>query len=153
MNASGGTTVEVANNTHEGVKGCGKLDLVAKQPGGITKTTTLQRLAPVPNLRSNRFLAKHAAKTSGKEVGILGDMAYLGSGESACCFHVGNSEIYAIEQYRCAAQPAAEGVEEVQQRDVIDEHKILRYPNEIIIRDTAKAVGIKLTGKWEPCEG
>lgn len=43
--ASTGVTVEDANDTHEKAKSYGKLYLFVKQPGGIVKTPTLQRVA------------------------------------------------------------------------------------------------------------
>lgn len=41
IQASPGTTAEVANDTHENVKGYGKLDLLVKHPGEMAKATTL----------------------------------------------------------------------------------------------------------------
>lgn len=66
--ASPGSTVEIANDSHEEVKGCGKRDLLVKQPGGIVKTTTLQKVALpiIPHLRHNLFGVKQTAKTSAK---------------------------------------------------------------------------------------
>lgn len=71
VTASPGTTVEVANDTHEeGVKGYGKLDLLVKEPGGIVKATTLQRVALLiaHNIYRNPLSAKQATNTSGKEM-------------------------------------------------------------------------------------
>lgn len=41
--ANPGTAVEVAQDTHDEVKGNGKLGLLVKQPRGIVDTATLQR--------------------------------------------------------------------------------------------------------------
>lgn len=70
------TTLEIVSDTHEEVKDYGKLDLLVKQPGGIVKTTTLQRVARVLNPRRNLLSAKQAANTSRKDVIIHGDKAY-----------------------------------------------------------------------------
>lgn len=75
VTASRGTTVKIAEDTQEEVNGSGKLDPPVKQPEETVKTTTLHRVARVPNLRRNLLPAKQAAETSGKEVRIQADKA------------------------------------------------------------------------------
>lgn len=72
-----------------------------------------------------------------------------GSDESVCCSHVGNSTLYVIETNTTAAQSTATCVNAGRQHDAMGMHDILRHPNEYITKNTDRAVGIELTGKWE----
>lgn len=45
------------------------------------------------------------------------------------------------------------GIKAVQQRDVVDMHKILGHPVEEVARDTAKAIVIELTGNGKHAKG
>lgn len=94
---SPGTAEEVTNETQAFPKGSGTGNLVVKQPGGTVQTVALQGGSLVPNLRRDLLSAKQAAKTSVKDVRIHDNKAYLGCGESACSFHVGNSGLNVIE--------------------------------------------------------
>lgn len=128
ISANSGTTLEVANNTHEKVEGYSKLDLLIKQSG-----ETL-----VPKLRHNLRSAKQAPKTSGEEVRIHEDTARFGSDKQACCFHVGSSDLYAIETERNASQTTTLPAAYFQQRDVSDVHKVLGQSHDNIAREALK---------------
>lgn len=63
-----------------------------------------------------------------KKVRILGGRAYLGGGEFARCFHVGNSGLHIIETTRSVAQQTTLGVRAVRHH-LVDMLKILGRPH------------------------
>lgn len=146
--------MEVANDTHEEVKGYGKLYLLIKQSGGAVKATTLQRVAL---LLFRIFAVPAVSGTGGKYSGEGGQNPRRKGvpGERRVYMLLPRGELGTINHRNksIAAQPAALDVQAVQQYKLMGIHNILGHPNEKTTRDTTEAVGIELTGKWEHYEG
>lgn len=63
-----------------------------------------------PKYRRSLLSVKRTTKISGKEVRFCDDKGFLGSGQSACCFHLGSSRLYAMKTTRTINVDEAEEI-------------------------------------------
>ena len=147
-----GGMIEVADKTLLSVQGYGGLTLELQQPGGIT-AVTLQNIAHVPALGCNLLSMRRASERSGEYFINYPNEAQLGLGNNTICtFRLGESGLFEVMGRRCSnTENRALSSRALPSRGEIEMHRLLGHPSEQITRDTAKKLGVKLSGLWAPC--
>ena len=150
--AAPGDTVEVADKTSLPVQGYGGLTLELQQPDSIT-AITLQNVAHVPALGCNLLSTRRASERSGEPFINYPNKAQLGLGKNTICtFHLGESGLVGVMGRRCSnTENRALSSRALLSRGVMEMHRLLGHPSEQITRDTAKQLGVQLSGSWTPC--
>ena len=144
--------VEVVNKTLLPVRGYGGLTLELQQPGGIT-AATLQNIVHVLALGRNLLSTRRASERSGEPFINYPNKAQLGLGKTTICtFRLGESDLFEVTGRRCnKPKNRALSSRALLSRGVMEMHRLLGHPSERITRDTAKQLGINLSGPWTPC--
>ena len=141
-----GDVVEVADKTLLLVQGYGGLTLELQQPGGIT-AVTLQKVARVPALGRNLFYTRRASERSGEPSINYPNKAQLDLGENTkCTFRLGESGLFEVMGRRCNHENRASSLRALLSRGVMEMDQLLSHPSEQITRDTAKKLGVELSG-------
>lgn len=99
------------------------MQLWVNQPGR-TRTSTLDKVALVPDLGQNLLLAKQTSRISGQKISICNYEASLGSGENSWRFHSGGLKMHVMEATQSAVQVTAVDSTPLHQRDVMELHKL-----------------------------
>ena len=144
--AAPGDMVEVADKTLVLVQGYGGLTLELQQPGGIT-TVTLQKVAHVPALGRNLLSTRRASERSGEPFINYSNMAQLGLGKNTICtFRLGESGLFEVMGRRCSnTENRALPSRALLSHGVMELHRVLGHPSELITRDTAKRFNVTKT--------
>ena len=147
-----GDMVEVADKTLLPVQEYGGLTLELQQPGGIT-AVTLQKVAHVPALRRNLLSTRRASERSGEPFVNYPNKTQLGLGKNTICtFGLGETGLFEVMGRRCSnTENRALSSRALLLRGVMEMHRLLGHPSEKITRDTAKKLGVELSGPWTPC--
>ena len=139
--------VEVADKTLLPVQEYGGLTLELQQPGGIT-AVTLQKVAHVPALGRNLLSTRRASERSGEPFLNYPNKAKLGLGKNTICtFRLGESGLFEVMGRRCSnTENRAMSSRALLLRGVMEMHRLLGHPSEQITRDTARHIGVELSG-------
>ena len=169
--ASPGTNIEIADGNTLPVDGFGRIEVDLDQPGRTTKMVRMDDVAYVPGLSRNLVSTVKAVKQWGKPLIYYRDRAVLGlPGEESLVFKfcprrglfsvTGTRRIPRQETFLEAnltgngsvkiASGAA--LKAAASHDVMEVHRMLAHPSEVITRKTAAMMGIETTGQWRACE-
>ncbi|CAM9533451.1 unnamed protein product, partial [Ascophyllum nodosum] len=134
--ASPGTSIEIADGNTLPVDGFGRIEVDLDQPGRTTKMVRMDDVAYVPGLSRNLMSTVKAVEQWGKPLIYYRNRAVLGlPGEESLIFK------FCPPALRAAAS-----------HDVMEFHRMLAHPSEVITRKTAAMMGIETTGQWGACE-
>ena len=146
--AAPGDMVEVADKALLPVEGYGGLALELQQPSGIT-AVTLQNVAHVPVLGCNLLSTRRANERSGESFINYPNKAQLGLGKNT--FRLVESGLFKVMGRRCSnTENIALSSRALLSRGAMKMHRLLDS-SEKITRDTAKQLGVELSGPWTPC--
>ena len=149
--AASGDMVEVTDKILLPFQGYGGLTLELQQPGGIT-AVTLQKVAHVLALGCNLLSTRRASERSGEPFINYPNKAQLGLGKNTICtFRLGESGFFEVMGRRCNHENRALSLRALLSRGVMGMRRLLGHSSEQITRDTAKKLGVKLSGPWTPC--
>ena len=143
--------IEVAYKTLLAVQGYGGLKLELQQPGGIT-VVTLQKVAHVPALGRDLLSTRRASERSREPFINYPNKAQLGlEMNTICTFRLGESGLFEVMGRRSSnIENRALSSRALLSRGVVEMHRLLGHPSEQITRDTAKQLGVELSGPWTP---
>ena len=108
----------------------------------------------MPALRRDLLSTRRASERSGEPFINYPNKAQLGLGKRAICvFRLGESGLFEEMGRRCNnTGNKALSFRALLSRGVMGTHRLLRHPSEQITRDTAKQLGVELSGQWTPCD-
>ena len=150
--AAPGDVVEIADNNFLRTAGYGQLEMELMQPGGIMPVT-LKKVAHVPALGRNLLSTRRASESSGEPFVNYPNKAQLGLGKNTICtFRLGESGLFEVMGRRRDMKDKALSSRALSLRGVMEMHRLLGHPSEQITRETAKQLGVELSGQWTPCE-
>ncbi|CAN0228401.1 unnamed protein product [Ascophyllum nodosum] len=144
--ASPETSIEIADGNTLPVDGFGRIEMDLDQPGRTTKMVRMDDVAYVPGLSRNLMSTVKAVEQWGKPLIYYRNRAVLGlPGEESLVFKFcprrGLFSIASGAALRAAAS-----------HDVMEVHRMLAHPSEVLTRKTAAMMGIETTGQWGACE-
>ena len=145
-----GRYVETANGKLPPVAGCGQLEVMAEQPGGLV-TISLGKVLHVPQLERNIISERQASLMSGLLFVKSPTVAHLETRKDVCCYfsYSPSSGLYEMTARRRKQAPErALAARAPPQRDNMEGHRLLAHPSEHIIRVIAKATDIVIMSEW-----
>ena len=107
----------------------------------------------MPALGRNLLLTRRASERSGEPFINYPNKARLGLGKNTICtFRLGESGLFGVMGRRCSyTGNLALSLRASLSRGVMEAHRLLGHPSEQVTRDTAKQLGVELSGPWTPC--